>query len=128
AADRLVTPRGLGAATRTVQASWSPGTWTQAPPPAPTPAPDAFTPVPLGDQLGDQSLPFPAVAPLQSRFYASAEYLLWWLKGEHIPPLVTAGSASDLVPGALGQPGTAVLFGDTSINGGVRSGARFRVG
>jgi hypothetical protein len=124
AVDRLVTSSGLGAAPRTVQASWSPGTWTQAPPPAPTPAPDAFTPAPLEDQ----SLPFPDVAPLPYRFYASAEYLLWWLKGEHIPPLVTAGSASDLVPGALGQPGTAVLFGDTSINSGVRSGGRFRVG
>ena len=38
--------------------------------------------------------------PPASRFYASAEYLLWWTKGQNLPPLVTAGSAGDLAAGA----------------------------
>ncbi len=67
-----------------------------------------------------------------SRFYASAEYLLWWTKGENLPPLVTAGSAADLATGAnvgaLGLPGTAVLFGGDDVNQQARSGARFMVG
>ena len=70
--------------------------------------------------------------PPASRFYASAEYLLWWTKGERVPPLVTAGSAGDLAAGAnvgaVGLPGTMVLFGGDDINDRVRSGARFMAG
>src|SRR6266576_1328195 len=33
------------------------------------------------------------------RFWVSAEYLYWWTKGLHIPPLVTSGSATDTIPG-----------------------------
>ncbi len=39
-----------------------------------------------------------------NRFYIGAEYLLWKVKGAHLPPLVTTGSVNDAVPGALGQP------------------------
>jgi hypothetical protein len=70
--------------------------------------------------------------PPVSRFYASAEYLLWWTKGANLPPLITAGSAGDLASGtnvgALGLPGTAVLFGGDDVNQQARSGARFMVG
>ncbi len=39
-------------------------------------------------------------------------------------PLVTTGSLADAVPGALGQPGTQVLFGDHAMNYGALSGVR----
>ncbi|HVS35379.1 MAG TPA: BBP7 family outer membrane beta-barrel protein [Gemmataceae bacterium] len=68
-----------------------------------------------------------------SRFYISAEYLLWWAKGDPLPPLVTAGSPGDLlVPGisagALGLPGTTILFGNSDANAGGQSGARIMAG
>ncbi len=58
---------------------------------------------------------------------------MWWTKGDPLPPLVTAGSPGDLlVPGisagALGLPGTTVLFGDSDANAGPRSGGRVMVG
>src|SRR5438132_527200 len=61
------------------------------------------------------------------RFWVSAEYLYWWTKGMHVPPLVTAGSATDTIPGALGQPGTRVLLGG-DIDSEGHSGARFSAG
>ena len=70
--------------------------------------------------------------PPASRFYASTEYLLWWTKGANLPPLVTAGSAGDPASGAnvgaLGLPGTAILYGNDDVNNEARSGARFMVG
>jgi hypothetical protein len=62
-----------------------------------------------------------------TRFWISADYLLWWTKGDRLPPLVTTGSPSDAIPGALGQLATQVLFGG-DYNTQVRSGARFRGG
>ncbi len=70
--------------------------------------------------------------PPGNRFYASAEYLLWWTRGENLPPLVTVGSAGDLASGAnvgaVGLPGTAVLFGGNDVNERARSGGRFMAG
>src|SRR5207253_2607656 len=57
----------------------------------------------------------------------SGEYLLWWTKGSNLPPLVTTGSPAAARPGALGQPGTSVLFGG-DVDSGPRSGARFAGG
>jgi hypothetical protein len=63
---------------------------------------------------------------LPGRFLASGEFLLWWVKGGPLPvPLVTAGTATDLNPGALGQPGTTVLFGGKNVDYGVFPGGRF---
>jgi hypothetical protein len=50
------------------------------------------------------------------------------MKGAHLPPLITTGSVNDVVPGALGQPNTAVLFGGASYDTAARSGARFTSG
>jgi hypothetical protein len=66
--------------------------------------------------------------PPGNRFYASAEYLLWWLRGSPTPPLVTSGSTADAIPGAIGQPGTHVLFGGNSLGTSARSGLRATVG
>ena len=63
-----------------------------------------------------------------NRWYGSAEALAWWMKGQRVPPLVTTGSASDAVPGALGQPGTRVLFGGDELGAGLDGGARFLLG
>jgi hypothetical protein len=62
------------------------------------------------------------------RWYFGAEYLMWWGKGDRLPPLVTTGSAADPIPGALGQPGTALLFGNEEIGDDVRMGVRFSGG
>lgn len=63
------------------------------------------------------------------RFYASAEYLLWWAKGDKLPPLITTGTPGTLsTTAALGQPGTVVLFGDEKVDDEVRSGFRTTAG
>jgi hypothetical protein len=70
-----------------------------------------------------------AVSP-GARFYASAEYLLWWVKGFNTPPLVTTSPASVPQPlqGVLGVPTTTVLFGGSPLSQDVFSGGRFRAG
>jgi hypothetical protein len=42
--------------------------------------------------------------------------------------LVTTGSTSDSVPGALGQPSTVELIGDNTVDTKVRAGGRFTAG
>lgn len=66
--------------------------------------------------------------PPGNRFYGSVDYLLWWIRGSSLPPLVTTGSINDAVPGALGQPGTQVLFGNQTTNTTPNSGLRFLAG
>jgi hypothetical protein len=66
--------------------------------------------------------------PSLSTFYLNAEYLLWWTKGQQLPPLATTGSTSDALPGALGQPSTVELVGNSAVNDRMRSGARFTGG
>src|SRR5262245_58722053 len=55
------------------------------------------------------------------------EYLLWYIKRHDFPPLITAGAGIDR-PGALGQPGTRVLFGGADVDTEIRHGARFTAG
>jgi hypothetical protein len=64
------------------------------------------------------------------RVWAEAEYLLWWMKGTALPPLITASPAGTPAPqaGVLGAPSTVILFGATSVNDEVRSGGRFTLG
>jgi hypothetical protein len=45
-------------------------------------------------------------------FWASADALYWWTRQVRLPPLFTTGSATDAVPGAIGQPGTLPLSSD----------------
>jgi hypothetical protein len=60
--------------------------------------------------------------------YGDIDYLLWWFKKGHIPPLVTTGSINDTPTGALGQPGTTLIFGDQRFGSNPFSGGRFTVG
>jgi hypothetical protein len=114
----------------------SPGAKT---PPAPTaPAPTAPAPQTL-PAYPVPSVPWPCdppmVAPMRNagpfagdpgRFYASAEYLLWWTRSAPTPVLLTVGPAG--TDGILGQPGVVPLFGGTPIDDGARGGARFNFG
>lgn len=67
-----------------------------------------------------------------ARFWARADYLLWWIKAMPLPPLVTTGPIGTLGaggrPGTLGQPGTVVLIGDKPQEFGAFSGANFTAG
>ncbi|OAI47593.1 hypothetical protein AYO44_01570 [Planctomycetaceae bacterium SCGC AG-212-F19] len=63
------------------------------------------------------------------RFWAGSEYLMWWVRKGPLPfPLVTTGDPNDNPPGALGQPGTQVLFGGSGLDYGTFSGLRATVG
>jgi len=53
---------------------------------------------------------------------------MWWTHGQGLPALVTQGSLNDRVPGALGQPGTTVLFGNQRVGNDLRSGGRISGG
>lgn len=65
----------------------------------------------------------------EERFWFTADYLLWWMKNSPVPaPLITLGDPGDRVPGALGQPGTQVLYGGSGDQLGAFSGVRLGVG
>lgn len=56
-----------------------------------------------------------AEEPCLGECWIRAEYLGWALKKSPVPhPLVTSASLSDTVPGAIGQPGTEVLVGNST--------------
>lgn len=61
------------------------------------------------------------------RMWINAELLLWWAKGQYLPPLVTRG-VDAVNPGILGQPGTQILFGNNTIGDYLRAGVRARAG
>jgi hypothetical protein len=60
--------------------------------------------------------------------WGSASYLSWHIKNSQLPPLVSTGSALDARPGALGQPGTVVVYGNGPVDNGTRSGGLFTLG
>ena len=91
-------------------------------------SPAGATDAPLSDQPATAGGAGGAGAPNKT-FYASAEYLLSSI--QHAPlryPLVTTGSSADPIPGALGQPNTAVVFGSSNLSTGLSSGVRGEVG
>ncbi len=65
-----------------------------------------------------------------SPLWFEAEYLLWWVKGNPLPPLVTTSPQNTLPEqaGVLGEPGTRVLFGGQGVDDHVRSGLRTTLG
>ena len=61
--------------------------------------------------------------------WGGAEYLLWWINSGSTPPLVTLGNPNDPFPGALGQPGTQIIYGGNgALDYGAFSGLRVTVG
>jgi hypothetical protein len=61
----------------------------------------------------------------RDNFYIRAEYLLWWIKNDHVPPLFTTSNPADM--GVLGAPSTQVLF-EGPIDRNPFSGARLTAG
>lgn len=55
--------------------------------------------------------------------WGSAEYLLWWIKNDRAPPLITAGGN-----GVIGAPSTKVLLDDLNFADDFRQGGRFTLG
>lgn len=60
------------------------------------------------------------------RLYGGAEYLLWWIRAERLPPLITTSSAADR--GILGQPTTTILWGNQGVSRETFSGMRYTIG
>lgn len=82
-----------------------------------------------GDCYGGECCPLlgPLLRPLHDRVWLRSDYLLWWLDGQHAPPLVTTSTdANDA--GILGRATTRILFPEGDLNGDSRSGARFTLG
>jgi hypothetical protein len=67
---------------------------------------------------------------LADRFYARADYLLWWFKGSPVPvPLLTTTSNPTATPvAAFNDPNTTVLLGNQDLGGGIHQGGRFTAG
>lgn len=62
--------------------------------------------------------------------WVRADYLLWSTEGMNVPPLVTTSPTGTprSMAGVLGEEGTSVLFGDSTIFEDSRSGGRIRGG
>ena len=62
--------------------------------------------------------------------WVQAEYLLWWMRGNSLPPLVTTSPAGTprAEAGVLGEPNTQVLFGGSRVDDEARSGFRTSLG
>lgn len=62
--------------------------------------------------------------------WVRADGLLWWLKGNQTPPLVTTSPANAprAQAGVLGQPGTTVLHGGDKLDDNIRFGVMFNAG
>ena len=69
--------------------------------------------------------PGPQMAPPQ-QVWASAEYLLWWIKDGNLPPLATVGPVAG--QGILGAAGTMAVLNGSDLSSNPYSGARFRAG
>ena len=74
---------------------------------------------------GCKSCPYPP-----GRVWIGADFLLWWTRGQHLPPLVTTSppGTPETEAGVIGADSTTVLFGDQTVNGGVRPGFRLTAG
>jgi hypothetical protein len=69
----------------------------------------------------------PAGCP-HDHFWVTADYLVGWTRGDHLPPLVTTSppGTAQAAAGVLGPSTTAVLFGNSNVDADLRSG--FRIG
>lgn len=94
----------------------------------PMPFPGGPNPVPASARPELPPLP-DMVYLVTSKFWFRPEVLLWWTRAEPITqPIATAGSLSDSVPGAVGQPGTQTLIGGGNSSFGFVGGVRLETG
>ena len=121
----------LGAATSFAQTPAAPPADAKA---GPVSLP-ALEPTPLPTARALPACP-PAPASGDPQFWASADYLLWWVKKAPLPPVVTTGAfdPDNFVPGVTPSPGaigtadTTVLRGGRGIDLGTFSGLQIRSG
>jgi hypothetical protein len=99
------------------------------PAPAQTPANDLAIPATTGIDLSCDTCA--GMRGSSGSFYGSVEFLLWRLRDSQTPPLITTSNVVtrdvDFIPGAIGSPGTVILFGG-EIDHGWRPGARLTAG
>ncbi len=106
------------------------GGLAQAQPPPTPPAESALPPAmasPPLDAAPEVMAPLCAAPdPVCTRFWTDGEFLVWWMTGVSVPPLITTSPAGTdpAQAGVFGNPGTAILFGDRHYNGNARSGVR----
>ena len=63
------------------------------------------------------------------RLYTNVEFLQWWFRRRPTTvPLITTGDPADLIPGALGQPGTRILQSQNFQDETGHAGGRLTVG
>jgi hypothetical protein len=64
------------------------------------------------------------------RCWASADYIFAWMRPASLPPLVTTSPSgtAQTAAGVLGADNTAVVFGNSNVNGEFRSGFRLDFG
>jgi hypothetical protein len=67
------------------------------------------------------------------RIYGSVDTLIWWTRGNPLPPLVTTSTTDPFstpqgVAGVLGQATTQILFGNQQVDTFAHSGARLNLG
>jgi SH3-like domain-containing protein len=69
-------------------------------------------------------------APPGPRHYLSLDALGWWVQGDHVPALATTSpiGTPQTSAGVLGLPTTSVLFGNQTVNTGIRPGGRVQGG
>jgi hypothetical protein len=96
------------------------------------PAQIVVPPAPPGPYLVPDALPrrtYLVDADEGGRLWFDADFLLWFVKNGPLKvPLVTTGNPNDPNPGALGQPHTVVLFGDSNLDYGAIPGGRLEIG
>lgn len=94
---------------------------------------------PLGAAQTTETKPAEVVPPAReadaqggnpSKYYGGADLILWWMKGQALPALVTSspsGTPSNQA-GVPGTPGFSTLYGLSNVNNSLRSGGKFNAG
>jgi hypothetical protein len=67
----------------------------------------------------------PGDPPATGQFWAGADYVLWYIRQNRLPPLVTSSAPA---AGAILGPHTCVVVGNTPLPSQLQSGGRFLLG
>jgi hypothetical protein len=109
------------------------GEWGHAQPSAPPPAgpvsaPPTAADAPTGRDAVIYTEKSTPAAGSNDRLWVTADYLLAWTQGSSLPFLVTTSpqGTAQANAGVLGLPTTTTVFGNSTVNRGMRSG--FQVG
>lgn len=90
--------------------------------------PDPFVDDPVPDSVPTDFVSYDYQP--SDRWWFQADYSLWWMKGNPLPPMVTTSppltGRNDA--GVLGLPGTGILFGDDRVDEGHRNGGGINFG